>query len=326
MNVGPYTSIEGSSMRRRHAPFLLIALIFVGTGVAALPQDAQVFRAESELVVLHVNVFDDRSDAVPELPQTAFQVIENGKPQDITFFSGEDVPVAAGLIIDNSGSMIARHRMVRAGSLAFVTASHPEDELFTIMFNNEVLYGLPDRVAFSNSEALLRAAVARYPAGGKTALYDAVIAGLDHVERGTHQKHVLVVLSDGDDNASRHSEDEMFDRVRRSDAIIYVVSNADRRVGYAGRPGLLKKLAELGGGVAYFPKSEDEVVSSLREVAENIRRGYSIGYAPAKTAGDAAGHDGFRRVTVTVRAPGRGKLNVRSRSGYFLSHSDSGAQ
>ena len=312
-------------MRRSCVCLLLLAgVVAAGSNLVAVPQDAQVFRAESELVVLHVNVFDERSDAVPELPQSAFQVIENGRPQDITFFSSEDVPVAAGLIIDNSGSMIARHRMVRAGGLAFVTSSHPEDELFTIQFNTDVLYGLPETVAFSNSEALLRAALGRYPAGGKTALHDAVIAGLDHVERATHQKHVLVVLSDGDDNASRHSEDEMFDRVRRSDAIIYVVSNADRRIGYAGRPGLLKKLADLGGGVAYFPKSEDDVVSSLQEVAENIRRGYSIGYAPAKTA--TAGDDGFRRVMVTVRAPGRGKLTVRSRSGYFLSHPDSGPE
>ena len=126
----------------------------------------------------------------------------------------------------------------------------------------------------------------------------------------------LLVVPAGDATGSRHSEDEMFDRVRRSDAIIYVVSNADRRVGYAGRPGLLKKLAELGGGVAYFPKSEDDVVSSLQDVAENIRRGYSIGYAPAKTAGDEV----FRRVRVTVRVPGRGKLTVRSRSGYYLSN------
>jgi VWFA-related protein len=316
-------------MMRPPPPFLLIALIFIGTGLFAGPQQAQqeqqapqVFRAESELVVLHVNVFDERSDAVPELAQSSFQVIENGRPQDITFFSSEDVPVAAGLILDNSGSMIARHKMVRAGGMAFVTASHPEDELFVIQFNSEVRHSLPGVAPFTNSEALLRAAVVRYPAGGKTALYDAVIAGLDHLERANHQKHVLVVLSDGDDNASRYAEDQMFDRVRRSDAIIYTVSNADRRIGYAGNSGVLKKLADLGGGVAYFPKSEDDIVSSLKEVADNIRRGYSIGYAPAKTAGDGA----FRRVTVTVRAPGRGKLTVRSRSGYYLSNPDSSAQ
>ena len=110
--------------------------------------------------------------------------------------------------------------------------------------------------------------------------------------------------------------------MRRSDAIIYAVSNADRRIGYAGDPGVLKKLADLGGGVAYFPKSEDDVIHSLDNVADNIRRGYSIGYAPSKTSGGA----GFRRVAVTVRVPGRGKLTVRSRNGYYTANTLSGAQ
>lgn len=292
-------------------------LALVGSGVLADAQDPQVFRAESELVVLHVNVFDERSDAVPELPQSAFSVVEDGHPQEITFFSSEDVPVAIGLIVDNSGSMIARQGMVRAGGIAFVEASHPEDEIFTISFNSDIAFGLPPGVPFTNRQSLLSAALVRFPAGGKTALHDAVIAGLEHLERASHQKHVLVVLTDGEDNASRHSRDEMYERVRRSDAIVYTVSNADRRVGYDGDPGVLKKLAELGGGVAYFPRDEDDLIASLGEVAGNIRRGYSIGYAPATTG--AAGT--FRRVSVQVRARGHGKLTVRSRDGYFLAHS-----
>src|SRR5262245_39312578 len=97
-----------------------------------------VFRAQSDLVVLHVNVFDGKSDAVPQLPQSAFIVAEDGRPQTITFFSDADVPVAAGLVIDNSSSMITRRAMVVAGSDAFVTSSHPEDQLFTIVFNEHV--------------------------------------------------------------------------------------------------------------------------------------------------------------------------------------------
>jgi VWFA-related protein len=309
-------------MRRRPATFCVLALVVLAIRLAAGQDPPQVFRAESELVVLHVNVFDERSDAVPELPQEAFSVVEDGQPQQITFFSSEDVPVAAGLIVDNSGSMIARHRMVRSGGMAFVTASHPEDELFTISFNSDIQFGLPEGMPFTNIQPLLHAALVRFPAGGKTALYDAVIAGLDHVERATHQKHVLVVLSDGEDNASRHSRDEMYERVRRSDAIIYTVSNADRRVGYVGDPTVLKKLAELGGGVAYFPRDEEDVIASLGEVAANIRRGYSIGYAPSNTGAPGS----FRRVAVNVRAPGRGKLTVRSRNGYFMAHSAAAAQ
>ena len=299
-------------MRRRLRGLLITGIICTTVALAATPQEPQVFKAQSDLVVLHVNVFDGKSDAVPNLPQTAFRILEDDKPQDITFFSGADVPVGVGLVLDNSGSMIARHHMVIAGGLAFAASSHPQDEMFTIHFNERVRYGLPDSMSFTNRTTLLQAALARYPAGGKTALHDAVIAALDHVERATHQKRVLVVLSDGDDNASLHSEREMFDRARRSDTIVYAVSNADRQIGMRGAPGVLRELAEITGGVAYFPRADKDVVASFDEIAANIRRGYSIGYAPTNTAHDG----GFRRVKVTVRVPGRGNLSVRSRDGY----------
>lgn len=293
---------------------VVAAAICAAMSIAATAQEieTQIFRAQSELVVLHVNVFNGKSDAVPDLQQSAFQVFEDDIPQDITFFSSADVPVAVGLILDNSGSMIARHSMVVAGGAAFVASSHPEDELFTISFNEHVRYGLPDTVPFTSRDTLLGAALARYPAGGKTALHDAVIAGLEHLERATHQKRVLVVLSDGDDNASLRSENEMYDGARRSDAIVYTVSSADRRTGDAGEPGVLRELADISGGVAYFPRSDEAVVESFNEIAGNIRRGYSIGYAPTNPA-----HDGrYRRVKVTVDVPGRKNLSVRSRNGY----------
>jgi len=217
-----------------------------------------------------------------------------------------------GLILDSSGSMIARRQMVLAGGAAFVRSSHPEDELFTIHFNESVRFGLPPSIPFTGQPGVLHTALARYRAGGKTALYDAVIAGLDHLDLAGHQKHVLVVLSDGEDNASRHSEKDMIARARRSNAIVYTVSNANRRTGMDGDPRVLRALAKVTGGVAYFPDSDEEVVESFDELAGNIRRGYLIGYVPTNTAHDG----GFRRVTVTVRAPGRARLDVRSREGY----------
>jgi Ca-activated chloride channel family protein len=308
------------------SPYLFRSALIVVALLAAVPltarqQETATFRSSSDLVVLHVNVFDGKSDAVPDLPQSAFQVFENEMPQEITFFGGADVPVAVGLIIDNSGSMIARHRMVVAGGLTFAESSHPEDELFTIHFNENVRYGLPDGMLFTNRNMLLRAALARYPAGGKTALHDAVIAGLAHVGRSTHQKRVLVVLSDGEDNASLHSENEMLGRARANDAIIYTVSSAQRDRARGGNPDVLRDLAEITGGEALFPKSEDAVVGAFNEIAANIRRGYSIGYVPSNGS-----HDGsYRRVKVTVRVPGRGNLSVRSRHGYTAT-AVSGAQ
>ena len=288
--------------------------------VVAVQNTQEVFRSESDLVVLHVNVFNGRSDAVPELPQSAFSVFEDEQPQDITFFSGADVPVAVGLILDNSSSMIARQGMLIAGGAAFARSSHDNDELFTVHFNEHIQFGLPGGMLFTDRGTLLQAALARHRPGGRTALYDAVIAGLDRLESATNQKRVLVVLSDGEDNASAYSKNVLLDRARASNTMVYTVSNANRYgdVG-GGDAGLLRRLASVTGGMAYFPDTDREVVESLDHIAANIRRGYLIGYAPSNTA-----HDGtYRRVKVLVRAPGKKDLRVRSRDGYRAhSHAD----
>ena len=301
---------------RQVSGLLLAAIVSTVAPLAQNSQDAQpVFKSTTDVVVLHVNVFDRRSDAVPSLPESAFHVFEDGKRQTITYFGGAEVPVAVGLILDNSGSMIARHQMVLTGGEAFSRTVRPEDELFTIHFNEHVQFGLPDTIPFTSRQSLLHAALARYRPAGKTALYDAVIAGLEHVERAVNQKHVLVVLSDGEDNASRFSEEEMVARARASDAIVYTVSNANRRIGLPGDPGVLRKLADVTGGVAYFPGTDEKVVESLDEVAGNIRRGYTIGYVSSNpTARDGT----FHRVSVMVRVPGRGDLTVRTRDGYAV--------
>jgi VWFA-related protein len=299
-------------------PVGLAALL--ATMVASLPaqeqqQDPPVFKAQSELVVLHVNVFDGRSDAVPNLSADAFQIAEDNAPQKITFFSNEDVPVAVGLIVDNSGSMITRRSMVLSGTRVFAESSHPEDELFTIVFNEHVRHGLPQSVPFTSNRVQIETAVTRFAPGGKTALHDAVMAGLEHLQEASHQKRVLVVLSDGEDNASVHSDDVMVERAVRSDALIYTISTA-QLVSDVGRPGVLRRLARTSGGVSYSPKNERAVVDAFREIAGNIRRGYSIGYVPTNTVRDGR----FRRVKVSVRAPGRRNLSVIARDGYLAPH------
>jgi Ca-activated chloride channel family protein len=292
---------------------LLAGVVCTTVPLFATRQDTQaVFRTQSDLVVLHVNVFDRRSDAVPDLPQSAFHLLEDDRRQDITFFSSADVPVAVGLILDGSASMIGRQHMVLAGGAAFVRSRHAEDELFTIHFNEHVEYGLPPALPFTSRESLLLAALARYRPAGQTALHDAVIFGLEHLKRATHQKRVLVVLSDGEDNASRASRDDMIERARASDAIIYTVSNADQRIGRAGDAGVLRKLADVTGGVAYFPGSDEKVVERFDEIGGNIRRGYSIGFVPSNQTRDGT----FRRVKVMVIVPGRTGLSVRTRDGY----------
>jgi len=268
-----------------------------------------IFKVRSDLVVLHVNVFDGHSDAVPNLPQSAFQVLEDGKPQPITFFIGADVPVAAGLAIDNSTSMLTHRNMVLAGTRAFATSSHPEDEVFTVVFNEYVRTGLPGGLSFTQSPSVIEASLLRFVPGGMTALYDAVIDGLDHLQKATHQKKVLVVLSDGEDNASMHSKKDMLHRALRSDALIYTIYTGDL-ASTRGDRDVMKRLASMSGGVIYSPGSEMRVVADFKEIADNIRRGYSIGYVPSDPDGE------YHRVKVTVRAPGFKNLSVRARDGY----------
>jgi Ca-activated chloride channel family protein len=293
-----------------------LAAIVVFTAAARMAAQEPVFRSRSDVVVLYVNVFDGKSDAVPHLPKDAFQVYEDGVPQPITFFDDTDVPVAVGLVIDNSSSMLTQRRMVLAGGTAFAESSHPDDEAFAIVFNEHVREGLPDSLQFTQSHSLLRAALLKFPPGGKTAMYDAVIAGLDHLQMADLQKRVLIVLSDADDNASSHSRQDMLHRASRSDALIYTVfSGAVSATG--GDPGVMRRLAHMTGGTEYEPKTEMQTVEDFRQIAVNVRRGYRIGYVP-KTSNDGSYH----RVKVTVHAPGFKQLNVRVRDGYTAGESD----
>jgi VWFA-related protein len=273
---------------------------------------APMFRSEANLVVLHVNVFDRDGDSVPRLAREHFRVLEDGQPQEVNVFSNEDLPVTVGLVIDNSSSMITRNSLVVAGAMAFANSSHPADELFVVSFTEDVRLALPESVAFTSSRSLLQATLLSLRPGGKTAVYDAVIRALDHVERTNHQKRVIIVLSDGDDNASHHTREQMFARAEASDVLIFAVGIDSRSTGQQADPRMLRRLARAGGGTAYFPRTEREMVRHFEEIAANIRQGYTIGYVPR----DAHPGARFRRIEVTVDVPGRQRLEVRHRRGY----------
>jgi Ca-activated chloride channel family protein len=282
-----------------------------GRGQEAAPPQP-IFSAESELVVLQVTVFDRRGDSVRQLTRDVFHVVEDGTPQTITMFSGEDAPVAVGLVVDNSSSMLTRRAMVTAGVTAFAGSSKPDDQAFTIVFNEHIQRGLPSTVAFTSNPILLQASVAAIPAGGQTALHDAVIAGLDQLDTAERQKQVLVVLSDGEDNASRHSESDMLRRAERSNALIYAVSTA-RLDTAVGNERLLRKLARSTGGELFTPRTERDVVAAFADIGGTIRQGYTIGYVPTNSA-----HDGsYRKLIVRVLVPGMRPPAVHVREGYL---------
>ncbi len=201
------------------------------------PGTQPVFSANSELVVLHVSVEDSKRRHVPGLGKDAFTVFENGEAQQVAMFSGEDVPATVGVLIDNSASMGPSRERVIAAALAFTETSHPEDEIFVLTFNEHVRPAWGPAVVSTTTPAIFKAAVGRaITAVGMTAVYDAIDEGLRRVRRGIHTRQVLVVISDGSDNASRAKERDVIKQVHDSDATVYAVGLIDP-VTRAGDPG-----------------------------------------------------------------------------------------
>ncbi len=304
-------------MRTRASHSIAIALL-VGLPVLVLAAASQepapqappkVFSSKSEVVLVHVSVRDRKSRLVPGLSREAFSVFENGQPQALEFFENEDRPVTAGLVIDSSGSMQRKRDEVIAAGLAFAKSSHPDDELFTVNFNEQVWKGLPPSVPFTTDIDQLRGALMRSGARGQTALFDAIKVALEQLRQGHEEKKVLIVVSDGGDNASQTTYADILDMALRMDAVIYTVGVYDEYEQDA-KPELLKKLAQATGGAAFFPDDSSETTHILERVAAEIRSGYTLGYVPTVAT------PGFHAIRVEVHTGDGRKLTVRARSGY----------
>lgn len=265
-----------------------------------------------DLVVLNATVRDPKSFFVSGLQKNNFRVYENGEPQSIKFVSHEDVPVAVGLIVDNSGSMRRKRADVTSAALTFVRSSNPNDEIFIVNFNERVSLGLPSTVLFSASVPQLEKALNGVPAYGETALYDGIEAGMAHLKKASLNKKVLIVISDGGDNASHYTLARVLRDVEESDDLIYTIGLFDE-YDTDRNPKVLKELARATGGEAFFPKETTDVVKICERIAQDIRNQYTIGYEPTDQKLD----DTYRRVTVMATGPRGEKLLVRTREGYI---------
>jgi Ca-activated chloride channel family protein len=269
-------------------------------------------KVNVDVVVLHASTRNRRGTLVSGLGKEAFQVYENGVLQQIKTFSHDDIPVTVGLVVDNSGSMIPKHAEVIAAAVAFARSSHPADQMFVVTFNENVSFGLPARAPFTDKPEQLRVALSKILPNGKTALYDAVAAALQLVKRGNRDKRVLIVVSDGADNASQHKLEQIMTMAGQSDVIIYTVGlfepdDPDKN------PAVLKRLANATGGDAFLPESIKEVAPAFEQIARDIRNQYTLTYTPANRSQDGT----YRTVLVTAVAPGRGSIKVRTRAGYY---------
>ncbi len=292
---------------------MILCAVVAAVG-ACKGQDAVPYKiaVNVDLVVLQATVRDHKGRPVPDLGEQNFEVFEDGVRQSIRVFRHEDIPVTIGLVIDHSTSMRAKLSEVVAAASTFVHTSNPEDRLFEVNFNEKVTLGLPAAMHFTNRAEEVELAISKMPAQGMTALYDAVTEGLRRLQAPSLDKKVLIVISDGGDNASKHSLDDVLKMAGQSTALIYTIGifdedDADRN------PEVLRHLARASGGEAFFPGQLNEVVAICERIARDIRSQYTLGYVPAIAAQPGV----YRSIRVAVRDPSEGKLQVRARSGYI---------
>jgi VWFA-related protein len=305
-------------MKRRFAALNMIvasAVSFPLQGsLAASPVADQpdfTLRSDVRLVLLDVSVKNREGGFVSGLSEDNFAVSENSRPQQITAFAHDDIPVTVGILVDESFSMTPKRADVLTAAQTFIEESNPLDEVFVLNFNDKVRRGLPDKVPFSDDVLQLRSALYRGIPEGKTALNDAIVAGLKQLELGRRDKRTLVVISDGGDNASEHKRGEMLGMVERSVATIYTIGLYDANDPDRD-PGILRELAKISGGEAYFPESPSGMIPVCRRIAKDIRTRYTIGYIPQVENGPGS----VRHIRVRVKTQDHLKLSVRTRSRY----------
>jgi Ca-activated chloride channel homolog len=307
---------------KRYLPFValpLAALLLRGQQAPPAPDPPQdnagaIFRSDTRLVVCHTTVVDKSGHLVTDLPRSAFTVYENGVQQPIRSFKREDVPVSLGLIIDNSGSMRDKRAKVEAAALALVKASNPQDEVFVVNFNDEAFLDNPHGKDFTNDIKEMEEALTRIDSRGGTAMRDAIRMSIDHLKEKAHKdKKVLVVVTDGNDNSSVISLENLVKASQQSEVLIYsigLLAEEERREAKRAERAL-NDLAVATGGEAFFPKELSEVDRLANVVAHDIRSQYTIQYTPINQAMDGS----FRAIKISVNGPGH--LTARTRSGYY---------
>jgi VWFA-related protein len=274
-------------------------------------QGVFVFRQDVNEVLLHASVVDDKQRIVTNLTRDDFTVLEDGKPQKIISFRHEDIPVSMGILIDNSGSMREKRNKVNQAALNLVRSSNPQDEVFIVNFNDE--YYLDQD--FTNNLLKLKEALEKIDARGGTALYDALVASAEHLKRFARlEKKVLFVVTDGEDNASNETLEQAVKHLQEENGpSVYAIGILGDEEHPKRARRALEIITQRTGGIAFFPKTLDEVDEISKSVARDIRSQYTIGYHPTNPRGNG----GFRQIRVEAKAKGHGKLIVRTKSGYY---------
>jgi Ca-activated chloride channel family protein len=290
--------------------FVLCELLVVATaGQPTPPEQPATIRLDVNLILLHAAVMDRGGQFVAGLDKREFQLLVDGAPRPITVFEPDDAPVAAGILVDNSASMISKGSQVIAASLAFARASNPQDEMFVVHFSDQVRLGLPPDKPFTGSISVLETALSAFKGEGTTALYDAVELGLFHLHATKLERQVLLIISDGGDNSSHERLADVLQMAQKAGVVIYCIGIYDE-ADWDQNPRVLTEFAELTGGKAFFPSELNDVTDTCVKIAGDIRKQYTFGFV-----GQEDGE--YHRVKITVQNQIYGELRVQTRAGYF---------
>jgi len=314
------------------AAFLVITLpvlIHARAGRVQKAQEAssdkgqnQTLKVDVDLVLVNATVTDSLNRYVSGLGQEHFQIWEDKLEQKIAYFSAEDVPISLGVIFDVSGSMKDKISTARDAAVTFLKTGNPEDEYFLVEFANR-----PEVAAdFTTDVSKLQSKLIFTPAKGMTALYDAVYVGLEKLKEGTNPKKALLLITDGEDNRSRYTFQNVKDFVKEQDVQIYAIGitdewNSQLGAGHTGRA-MIEELSDLTGGRAFFPDSVYELEDICTKIAVELKNQYIIGYHSSNAAKDGK----WRKLRMKVNPPkGIQHLNVRSKAGYYAPMADAAA-
>jgi Ca-activated chloride channel family protein len=294
------------------ALFLLASSPLLWAQTPPQPQSGEdpTFKVDTRLVELPVTVLNKDGKLITDLQQKSFKVFENGVEQPIKLFRHEDVPISLGIIIDNSGSMREKRQKVETASLDLVRASNPMDEVFIVNFNDDPFLDVP----MTSDIKKMEEGIARIDSRGGTAMREAIDSSMTYLKKEGHrQKKVLLVITDGNDNASTISLEKLVSRAQQSEVLVYAIGllNEEERREARLAKRALDAISQDSGGLAFYPKGPAEVDAIALQVAHEIRNQYTIAYSPIVQQMDGS----FRQIKVTVNGPGHPQ--VRTRTGYY---------
>lgn len=282
-------------------------------------QPASTLKIDVELVLVNATVTDSLNRYVSGLEAQHFQIWEDQIEQKIEYFNAEDVPISIGIIFDVSGSMKDKINTARVAATTFLKSGNPEDEYFIVSFANR-----PEMMAdFTTDITKLQSKLILTPAKGMTAMYDSVYVGLEKLKEGTNPKKALLLITDGEDNRSRYTFQNVKEFVKEQDVQIYGIGivddwNSQLSAGKTGRA-MIEELAEITGGGAYFPDSVYELEDICTKIAVELKNQYVIGYHSTNETKNGK----WRKLRMKVNPPkGIQRLSVRAKQGYYAPTAD----